>query len=110
MKKKEELIVLAQRMGLPNLVSALQSEDLQKQIDDIKNLGWIRCATGLPEVGEQVLVTNGKDVWLGEVGHYGQRSKRWSVVYDGAPLVQDHEIVAWIYKPDLTELNIARGN
>ena len=97
---KETLLQLAERLNIKNLISVLNSDDLKQSIADIHNLdGWIRVTSSLPNVGELVLITNGTDVWMGDVGLNGRKEKEWSVVYDGSPCVRSHEVKAWQYLP-----------
>lgn len=84
---------------LPNLAKALRSEDLQKSCSDIDEFwGWIRDSTSKPKKDERVLVTNGKNVWIGE--HDG---KEWSVVFDGAPPFDSTQIIAWMFMPSIPD-------
>lgn len=98
-QRREELAQLAESKGIPNLAKALRSEDLAKTIKDIQDFdGWIRVATSLPTNRDMVLVTNGKDVWMGD---YSPKANVWFVVYDGAPTVNVNEIIAWMYMPSI---------
>lgn len=99
---------------LPELAKALRSSNLQNSCADIDTYdGWIRCKTDLPKKGEEVLVTNGKDVWMGSICHTERRGampfKEWSLVYDGSPPFSSTEVIAWMFKPyvppELTDHN-----
>jgi hypothetical protein len=92
---------------VPNLAKALRSEDLQKSCADIEDLcGWIRCTTSLPKDDENVLVTDGKSVWIGDYNSKrNPRDGKWAVVYNGAPPFESTEIIAWTFMPSIpTEL------
>lgn len=97
---------------VPNLAKALRSEDLQNVTADIEQFdGWIRCATSLPKDDENVLVTDGKDVWIGDYNSKrNPRDGKWAVVYNGAPPFDSTEIIAWMFfpsvPPELTEKQI----
>jgi len=88
---------------IPNLSKALRSEDLQNSISDMEEFeGWIRCTTSNPRDEENVLVTNGKEVWIGDFS--SKRDKRygqWAVIYNGAPPFDSTEIIAWTYLPSI---------
>jgi hypothetical protein len=89
---------------LPNLAKALRNEDLQKSIADIETFdGWIKCTTSVPPDDEDVLVTDGKEVWIGD--YNSKRRERdggkWAVVYNGAPPFDSTNIIAWMFKPSI---------
>lgn len=94
----------------PNLAKALRSQNLQQSCADIEKYGWIRASLP-PKDGEQVLVTDGKEVWIGDYNSsYRNPKERWALVYDGAPPFNSTEIIAWTYMPHvppelLTELS-----
>lgn len=93
---------------LPNLAKALRSEDLQKSTDDIEKFdGWIRCTTSLPKDDESVLVTDGREVWIGDYNSKRHpRDGKWAVVYNGASPFDSTEIIAWTFFPSVPpELN-----
>lgn len=86
---------------LPNLAKALRSEDLQKTCNDIKMFdGWIRTKTSLPTDNYDVLVTDGKDVWVGDYNSKrSERDGKWAVLYNGAPPFDSTDIIAWTFMP-----------
>lgn len=93
---------------LPNLAKALRSEDLQNSTADIERFdGWIRCTTSLPKDDENVLVTDGKEVWIGDYNSKrNPRYGKWAIVYNGAPPFDSTEIIAWTFFPSVPpELN-----
>lgn len=96
--KREELAKLAEEKGIHNLAAVLRDPENHKIWDDsIKYDGWVRCTTATPPEQLQVLVTDGKEVWMG----YYNANMEWSVVYDGAPLVNGEDVIAWNYKPSI---------
>lgn len=93
---------------LPNLAKALRGEDLQKSCADIEAYdGWIRCITSVPKDDEDVLVTDGKSVWVGDYNSKRDvRHGKWAVMYNGAPPFDSTEIIAWRFMPSIPpELN-----
>jgi hypothetical protein len=88
---------------VPNLAKALRNEDLQNATADIEQFdGWIRCTTSLPKDDENVLVTDGKEVWIGDYNSKrNPRDGKWAVVYNGAPPFDSTEIIAWTYFPSV---------
>lgn len=89
---------------LPNLSAALRSESLQKVCNDIETYdGWIRVSSGPPPDGEDVLVTDGKAVWIGDYSSKRKPSDPWSIVYNGAPPFDSTDIIAWCFKPHVPE-------
>lgn len=89
---------------LPNLAKALRSEDLQKSCADLEMYdGLIRCTTSVPKDDENVLVTDGKQTWIGDYNskRLEQDGGKWAVVYDGAPPFDSTEIIAWTYMPSV---------
>lgn len=89
---------------LPNLAKALRSEDLQKSCSDLEEYdGWIRCTTSVPKDCEDVLVTNGKLVWVGDYNskRREQDGGKWAVVYNGSSPFESTDIIAWTYMPSV---------
>jgi hypothetical protein len=88
---------------MPNLAKALRSEDLQNSCADIEKYdGWVRCTTSVPKDDEDVLVTDGKKVWIGD---YNSRRReqdgKWALVYNGAPPFDSTEVIAWQFMPSV---------
>ena len=96
---------------VPNLAKALRSIDLQNSTADIEEFdGWIRVGTSLPKDNENVLVTDGNEVWVGDYNSKrDQRYGKWAVVYNGSSPFDSTEIIAWMFMPsipaELTNLN-----
>lgn len=91
---------------LPNLAKALRTKDLQNYCNDVDEFdGWIRVQSSKPEIDEMVLVTDGKDVWMGTLNlmnrPFGSIIHEWSVVYDGNPPFRSTQIIAWMPKPSI---------
>lgn len=86
-------------MGIKGLVDALKDPKTQAITKDLQNYGWVRCSTSNPENPEFLMVTNGKEQWI---GYYNRKAKKW-VVAEDSPFKAE-SIVAWTYKPELHEL------
>lgn len=88
---------------VPNLAKALRSNDLQNACADIEKYdGWIRCTTSVPKDDENVLVTNGIDVWIGDYNSKRrERDGKWALVWNGAPPFDSREIIAWQFMPSV---------
>jgi hypothetical protein len=85
---------------LPNLAAAFRSKSLQDTVGDIEKYdGWVRCTTGFPPDGENVLVTDGKAVWMGDYDSKSRSKDKWGVVFDGAPPFGSESIIAWQFLP-----------
>jgi uncharacterized protein YukE len=100
---------------VPNLAKALRSDDLQNSTADIEMFdGWIKVSTSTPKDDENVLVTDGKDVWIGDYNSKRHpRDGKWAVVYNGAPPFDSTKIIAWTFfpsvPPELNEQKQANG-
>ena len=55
---------------------------------------FINVKECLPDHPNYVLVTDQKNVWIGEYS-----SRRWSVVYNGSPPVESNDITGWMELP-----------
>jgi hypothetical protein len=106
MDRKEKFESWAKKWDekMPNFAKALRSQDLQNTCADIETyFGWIRCATSVPPDDEDVLVTDGKKVWIGD--YNSKRRERdggkWALVYNGAPPFDSTKIIAWQFMPDV---------
>lgn len=100
--KWEKLAKLAEEYGIQNLADAARSSDVQESCRDITDYdGWIRCITSSPPDNELVMVTDGKEVWMGDYLSKRKPNDRWSLVYNGAPPFDSTEIIAWQYKPSV---------
>lgn len=85
---------------LPQLAKALRSKTLQDSCADISMYGWILSTSAVPRTTEDVLVTNGIDVWIGNYDELREQDGgKWIVFYKGDPPPENTKIVAWIYKP-----------
>lgn len=86
---------------MPNLSKALRSADLQNSCADIEMFdGWVRCKTSLPDDGEDVLVTDGREVWIGDYNSKrSARDGKWGLVYNGSTPFDSTGIIAWMFKP-----------
>jgi hypothetical protein len=90
----------AEEMGVPNLASALRNKALQDTCKDITDYsGWIRVQTEKPTDAEDVLITDGTKVWIGNYISKRSEIDKWAVVYDGDPPFKSHQIIAWQYMP-----------
>lgn len=91
---------------LPNLAKALRNKNLQAACDDLNRYGWIMCASDLPKEHETVLVTDGKEVWLGDYNaNRSARDGKWALVYDGCVRFDSRNIIAWTFMPTPPFLN-----
>ena len=101
-ERREELAKLAEEKGIPNLATVLRDEKVQKVCDDITVYeGWIRISTDIPDNTDDVLITNGKSVWIGNYNSNRNSEDKWAVVYDGDPPFKSHNIIAWKYMPHI---------
>lgn len=87
----------------PNFSKALRSKNLQNSCADIEQFdGWIRCITSTPPDDENVLVTNGREVWMGEYNSKRRElAGKWALVYNGAPPFEGTEVIAWQFMPSV---------
>ena len=60
----------------------------------------------VPYPGIDVLVTDGKEVWIGDYSPLrNKRDGYWAVVYDGAPPFDSTEITHWMHFPEPPKQN-----
>lgn len=99
---RKRLLKMAEELNIVNLVAALKNPTLQRTLEDIQKYGWVLCATSNPDSEEEVLVTDGVNIGLGSFDKSNKFSNTgWAVSGKG---LSQFNIVAWIYKPELHEL------
>lgn len=78
-----------------------QTAALQKRVKELE--GWKYCNINqFPPDGLDVLVSDGKEVWIGDYNRKrSDRDGKWAVVYNGAPPFSSTEIIMWKFKPKL---------
>lgn len=64
-----------------------------------KHNDWMLVTYGLPVKHQEVIITDGENVWLGHTGNKNE----WYVLYDGDPAVKSENIVAWKLKPTIPD-------
>jgi hypothetical protein len=66
---------------------------------------WINVKEKLPINEDYVLITDGKDVWVGTYENSGYRERKaWGQAYVGCSMVDDTKITHWMRLPQPPKL------
>lgn len=93
--------VIEELMYLKHMVREDSNADkaLDMAIEALKQTQWIPCSERLPEVGEDVFISVGRDVWEAHL----RASKEYFLIHSGRMLVKTEETDAWMPLPKAYE-------